>query len=389
MRLCTLNFILKEAATNVRRNVLMSLACVTTIMVSLVLSGFVVLAFRNAENILHHVAEELMVAVYLKMDVTPQQRNRVGDQIRALEHVQGAPTLITKEQAWQTFSDTIPDSLKGEIDGNPLPDTYMVKVDAPVQVPTIARQLTLIPHVDKVNAPYLEAHRAAAILRFVRLATDTVSLLMLLITTFLVMNTIRLTLYARRHEIRVMQLVGASNSYIRTPFILEGLALGLFGGALACAWLALGYPYLLHLVHQALSFDLPLITSSHALLAFYAEVLAVGAAVGTFGSLVSVRRFLRPLEYGVTTRHAVDKLPGLLDSNHEHHLGEEEINQAPDEDDLASVITRNYPARPDKHHSASLEHPTRDSAEGSVLSNGDSKAVLNPVRSPKKKSKTR
>ncbi|MDQ2732301.1 MAG: permease-like cell division protein FtsX, partial [Armatimonadota bacterium] len=366
MRLCTLNFILKEAATNVRRNGLMSLACVTTIMLSLALSGFVVLAFRNAENILHRVAEELMVAVYLKMDTLPQQRDRVGDQIRMLPHVQGAPILISKEQAWQTFSETIPDSLKGEIDGNPLPDTYMVKVDAPFRVPSIAQQLALIPQVDKVNAPYLEAHRAAAILRFVRLATNFVSILMVLITTFLVMNTIRLTLYARRHEIRVMQLVGATNAYIRTPFILEGLALGILGGALACACLAAGYPYLLHLVHQALAFDLPLITSSRELFRFYAEMLGVGAAVGTFGSLVSVRRFLRPLEYGVTTKQNGNKTAYILQSDHEGLRQEEDaVGSSGENGDLASVITRNYPARPDEHFSGSSEHATIASAETS------------------------
>ena len=302
MRLSTLDFIFREAAANVRRNALMSLACVTTVAVTLGFSAFVVLGFRNAENLLRQVAQELVVATYLKTDVTPQQRKVVGRRIAHIRHVQGRPILVSKEHAWRSFSATIPDSLKGEVDGNPLPDTFMITVDTPSHVAIVARRIERMPEVDRVNAPYLEAQRASAILRFTRLATTAVTLLLILVTAFLVMNTIRLTLYARRHEIRVMQLVGATNGYIRAPFILEGLALGAIGGAAACGIVAAGYPYLLHLVHRALAFDLPLINPGRQLLPFYGQIAATGAAVGALGSLVSVRKFLRPVEYHVAVQ---------------------------------------------------------------------------------------
>ena len=307
MRLCTLEFILQEAGANIRRNTLMSLACITTVTITLCFSGLAVLGFRNVENVLHRIAQELVVAVYLKMDVSPDERDQVGRKIASIPHVQGQPILVSKEHAWREFSATIPDSLKGEVDGNPLPDAFMVRVDSPVHVAEVAKAIEAFGDVDKVNAPYLEARRASALLRFSRLATDIVTLLLILVTTFLVMNTIRLTLYARRHEIRVMQLVGASNGYIRTPFILEGLILGFLGAALACGCLAAGYPYLVHLAYQILAWDFPLIQPGPEMYTFYEEIAALGAAIGAFGSLVSVRKFLRPAETHIAVRHLRDR----------------------------------------------------------------------------------
>ena len=342
MRLCTVDFILREAGANIRRNALMSLACVTTVAVTLGFSGFVVIGFRNAESVLQRIAQELVVAVYLKTDAPPAVRDRLGSKIAHVYHVKGAPTLVTKEQAWKQFSSTIPDSLKGEVDGNPLPDAYMVRVDAPINVPKVANQLNAFREVDRVNAPYLEAHRAAAILHFARLATDGVTGLLLIISTFLVMNTIRLTLFARRHEIRVMQLVGAGNGYIRTPFVLEGLALGALGGILACAALAVGYPYLYRLAHQALSFDLPLLAPGREMAGFYVSVAGIGAAIGAFGSIVSVRRFLGPVEYQVSVRRLK---PRELEDLRTSRMGS--MGPIHDGGELASIPTQNYPPHRD------------------------------------------
>ncbi|MCA1596760.1 MAG: ABC transporter permease, partial [Chloroflexi bacterium] len=280
MRLCTLEFIVREAGVNIRRNMLMSLACVTTVAVTLGVSAFIVLAFRNVDNVLHRVAQELVVAAYLNTDVDTAGRTMVGKEIAAIPDVHGQPILVSKEHAWRTFSATIPDTLKGEVDDNPLPDTFMIRVDTPAHVPAVAQQVAALPEVEKVNAPYLEARRAGAIIRFARVASTSMTILMVFITTFLVMNTIRLTLYARRQEIRVMQLVGATNGYIRTPFILEGLVLGAVGGLVACLAVAAGYPYLLNLAHRALAFDLPLLNPGRNMFPFYGDVVGLGAVVG-------------------------------------------------------------------------------------------------------------
>lgn len=99
-----------------------------------------------------------------------------------------------------------------------------------------------------------------------------------------------------------MQLVGAANGYIRTPFILEGLVLGAMGGVLACVSVAAGYPYLLGLARHAMAFDLPLLNPGRNMLPFYGDIVGLGAVVGAFGSLVSVRRFLRPVELQAPVR---------------------------------------------------------------------------------------
>jgi cell division transport system permease protein len=302
MRLCMADFVAREAVANIRRNALMSLACITTVAVTLGFSAFVVLGFLNLDNMLHRFAQELVIAVYLKMDVKPAARDHVGSLIGRIPHVQKQPVLVSREHAWRAFSASIPNSLRSEVSGNPLPDAYMVRVDAPFHVPGVAKIIARLPEVDKVNAPYLEARRAAAVLRWARMVTNAVILLLTLVSGFLVMNTIRLTLYARRSEIRVMQLVGASNAYIRAPFVLEGMLIGLFGGAIACLCVAGAYPPMLHMLHQVVAFELPLVKPGRQMLPFYAGIEAVGLLVGTFGSVVSLRRFLSPAEHQVRVR---------------------------------------------------------------------------------------
>jgi cell division transport system permease protein len=173
-----------------------------------------------------------------------------------------------------------------------MPDKFEIRTTKPEQIERVAGVVRSLPQVARVNTAPEVLQNMLRIARLVRLVGLVCAGLLLLATVAVISNSIRITLFARRREIRIMQLVGATNGFIRLPFVFEGIFDGAAGAALACVVVTTAYQYL---VRTALA-NVPLLNEFHtpvSLPPLFGGLAAIGVAIGALGSLVTMRRFLR------------------------------------------------------------------------------------------------
>lgn len=287
----TFMFLLREAWLNGFRQRLMILACVTTTAVALTtLGGFALLAWH-----VHLIADALPRRIEVHIFVRPTvPRTRVNELLAALQRAPGVSRvrLVPREIAWQEFKKSWPgpDVLDG-LNENPLPDKIEVVTTSPDRTLTLAREVRAWPESESVRDGAQVLQRLLAVAGFIRAGGLVAAVLLALGAAWMVGNAIRLTLHARRRDIRVMQLVGATNAFIRLPFIIEGTTAGTIGGVIAGALLAAG---LTHLSNTLLP-EIPLVSELQLAIdpMLVGGSLAIaGAVLGLTGSIVSVRRYL-------------------------------------------------------------------------------------------------
>lgn len=287
----TLEFVIGELWVNLRRNGLLTVAAVVTMTCSLATVGLVWLVDRNFQRLLADQAAQAMIAVHLKKGLSDEQMATVRAGIEALAGVLRAD-YVSPEAGWDRYKKEIgldEALLEGE---SRLPPKFNVVPVDPQQTTVLAQQLAALPGVDDVRYGGEVVEKLNALVRLVR-QTAAVALAMLTLATFAVIsNAIRLTIYARRREIRIMQLVGAGDGFVRMPFLLEGLTHGIVGAGLAYVVVDLLYTRLRDVVAHSASF-VRLLDLAELRPGFPIGLLALGALFGAASSLISMRQFLR------------------------------------------------------------------------------------------------
>lgn len=295
MKLRTAPYFLGQAALGLRRNGLMSVAAVLTVAIALFIFGAFLLLVLNANYIALFLESNVEIAAYLEVDAPRSEAQRLVEQVRELAGV-AEVKLVTKEEGLAQLSRQFgaEHDLLAALGGtNPLPDYLRVKATSPEAVEPVAQTLARLPRVEKVDYGKNVVERLFQVLYWVRWLGVAIMLLLALAAVFLVAITIRLTVYARRREVAIMKYVGASDWFIRVPFFLEGLALGLLGSILAVGALYLGYDMLLgERGLGSLSF-IPLLADYSLIGQVLGGLLLAGMLVGAVGSVVSVRHYLK------------------------------------------------------------------------------------------------
>ncbi|MHB8620676.1 MAG: permease-like cell division protein FtsX, partial [Chloroflexota bacterium] len=199
--------------------------------------------------------------------------------------------LVSKDQALQRMRRTLGSkaNLLDQVRGNPLPASLEVSLKFASSAPSVARMLRGESVVESVDYKQSVVRRLLAITGFLRLAGGVIVVGLAAIALFI--NTTRIAVYARRQEIEIMKLVGATDWFVRWPFIFEGMLFGLLGAAITAGLMALGYQPMLHRVSSLLAF-LPLTFDPEFLPKLVGVLFAAGLLVGGGGSYISVRRFL-------------------------------------------------------------------------------------------------
>lgn len=286
-------YYLKQALISMRRNLGMGVASVATIAVALLILGGFVLIILNASRMTTAVESQMEIAAFLKVDASQKDVDGVGYLIRQLPGVSSVE-LVTKEQGLAQVGPALggESQLLAALGGeNPLPDYYRVKVERPEQVIPTAQAIARMPHVDEVRYGQGTIEKLLAFTRWLRLIGTTLLVALSLAAVFLVANTIRISVYAKKREISVMRYVGATNWFIRWPFIIEGFLLGALGGGIAVFILMLGYQTMLNYVQSTLNF-IPWVTDPALMRDMVLGLVALGAVVGVLGSIISMRRYL-------------------------------------------------------------------------------------------------
>ena len=285
----------RDAFRSVVRNFSLSLAAITCITITLILVALSMVITANVNNFTKTLEDELSIVVYLNEDVSTETENEIYSNISGLDGVEKA-TLKTKEE-WkkeiQSYSSEL-DATLSYLEDNPLLDSVIVKVK---DINSISYVASIIRNYDGVkSAQYGEetVDKMIAIFDIVKKATVVVVLALILVTAFLISNTIKLTIFSRKSEIEIMRLVGTSNFVIKQPFIIEGFFLGLIGSVIPI--IVTIYVYILFYDHfdgYLFSHLIELIKPMN-LVWYISGVLAIlGGIVGMFGSGRAVRKYLK------------------------------------------------------------------------------------------------
>jgi cell division transport system permease protein len=286
-----LQFFLGEIRRNFTRNLIMQLTAIGTVTVTIVLLGAFLFTRQALTRIGDDVLHKIEISVFLKDGASADAAKALQAKIAADPRVAGV-VFISKAEGLRQMRER----LQGQIDTslltqNPLPDALRVKVVRPQDVRAVAETIRALPNVASVEYAHDIVERLLTLSDvFGKIGLGVVALLFT--AAIIISNTIRLTVFARRREIAIMRLVGASGTYIRLPFVVEGLIDGLLGAALALGILELGRTQLMPKLAVALPF-VRLSSTNLELLWLAAVLLGTGALIGVVASWISVGRYLR------------------------------------------------------------------------------------------------
>ncbi|GGR85559.1 cell division protein FtsX [Deinococcus sedimenti] len=283
---------LRQALLAMRGNVTATLATLMTMTLTLLMLGFVLLLTLNVNRTIEQLESQVEVAAFLRPDA---QDEALLAQARAIPQVREA-RLVTSEEVLTEMTQDSPFARDAaELVGNPYPDTLRLRVARVGDTRTVATQIGALPGVEDVEygAGYVDS--TVRTLSAVRLAGYLLVGLLLLGTLFNILNAVRVAMYARRDEISVMRLLGATRGFIRMPHVLEGLIVGSLAAALALAILTPAYLSLTQRVQQ-LAPVFPVVRDPGTLAPLLGGVACLGILIGLLGSIFATRRYLQELE---------------------------------------------------------------------------------------------
>ena len=279
----------REAFTSLIRNRWMSVASIGAVASVLIIFGSFLLISVNFNYILKDVESQVEITAYLLDTADQATITLINRQIIGFEGVREVK-FISKEEALEEFKQQVgPELLEGI--PNPLPNSFRIKVHSPEVVVEVAQRIEKLQGVEQVEYGKGIVERLIKIVYWIRLIGIIVMAVFAAISVFIISNTIRLTVFARRREINIMKYIGATDWYVRWPFLLEGMFLGLVGSSIAVGILAVAYKYLC----RAVQINLPMISlvPMEEFNIYALGFLLIGMIIGALGSSFSIKRFLR------------------------------------------------------------------------------------------------
>ncbi len=294
-----IGFFLREALRVMRRNAAPSFAALATVLVTMLVLGVFIPIVQATNGAANSVRQRVLVDVYMKTSATAADDARVRREILAVPHVKSVQ-FVSKQQAYDQQAKQDPQAY-ALLSSNPLPDTFHVIPDNPSNVLAVRNSLmpatagggtgTIDPAIQSVSNKRNDTKKLLEVTNLVTITAASLFVLLAIASVLLIANTIRLSLYARRREVEVMKLVGATDWFIRWPFVIEGIVVGAVGALLAIGVLAITKVALL----DPLANNWTLIAAPRtiAFSALIAVLLGAGILVSALGSGLSLRRFLR------------------------------------------------------------------------------------------------
>jgi cell division transport system permease protein len=287
-------FFLREAVRATRRSAAPSFAALATVLVTMLVLGVFIPIVQATNGAANSVRSRVLVDVYMKTSATTADEARVRKELLAIPHVKSLQ-FVSKWQAYDQQAKLDPAAYQ-LLGTNPLPDTFHVIPDNPANVLAVRNSLMpngqmIDPSIQSVSNKRNDTKKILEVTNLVTITAAALTILLTIASVILIANTIRLSLYARRREVEVMKLVGATDWFIRWPFVIEGVVVGAAGALLALAVLALAKLLLL----DPLASDWTLIAAPKTIPfpALVAVLMCAGVGVSALGSGISLRRFLR------------------------------------------------------------------------------------------------
>ncbi|MBT9134095.1 MAG: Cell division protein FtsX [Firmicutes bacterium] len=293
MNLNSLRYSLRQGVVSLRRNALLALVTTSMVAVSLAILGGFMLLSANVRHIVRTIESNVEIAVFADMGANA---NALRSELSQLQGVSGI-VFVPREVGLRELGQSLGDPGLFQVftpATNPLPDVFRVRVQAAGEVSSVAEVIRKMRGVDTVDYGEELVAQLLGLTRWISGLLVATSALLGVGAIFLVIAIIRLSVMARQEEIGVMKYLGASNSFIRLPFVLEGTVMGFFGAVLASLVLWLLYDALIAgLQGMALPLLLNPVTGLTQLGPVFGGMLVLGTSVGAFGSILAVRKYLR------------------------------------------------------------------------------------------------
>jgi cell division transport system permease protein len=290
-------FFLREASKNIRLNLLMSITAITTTFICILVLGVGLLASSHVEGVIGSVREDVSVEAYFPPDASQEEIDGTITRVEGWPEVSSV-NYVSEEEALASFKETFADrpELYENLDPGVLPASLQIQLEEPTEAEQVAQRLEQDQGFSPENLSYPQQtiERLNSVTSYMIWGLYGATILFLISSVLLISNAIRLSIFARRKEIEVMKLVGASDSFVRTPFVFEGMVQGLIGAglaALAVIWLNFLF---IDWSRDALPF-VPISGDAVNTILVLLTLVVVGVVIGVVGSFLSVTRFLRKI----------------------------------------------------------------------------------------------
>lgn len=296
MTASSLRYLCKEGFRNTWSNRMMSIASICVLMSCLVLMGCASMIFLNIDSLLSRIEEENVVMVYIADNTTDADITAMGNSIKAIDNVKEIE-FVAKEDAWAEQLATMEDAQAEfftEISSDiPLPDAYKVTVKDLTFFDDTINQIKQLNHIDTIRENKDLAKKLVSIRHGIEIIAVVIISVLLAISVFIISNTIKLTVYSRRLEISIMKSVGATNSFVRLPFVVEGMILGIISGIISLGVVWGFYEFAIQQFSELLnSLNLIALNFADYALQMLGAFIAIGIITGVGGSLITMRKYL-------------------------------------------------------------------------------------------------
>lgn len=295
-----LSYFINHALTNIRQNVFVNIVTIGTITLALLIVSLFLLLFVNLDNAADTWSEKVQVTVYFDKEITPQTQTEIKSKIQALPAT-AKVQWVSRDEALKRFKgrlkgqETLLDGIRPEV----LPTSFEINLKKGSRnteaVDAYVAKLRTIPGIGEIQYGEEWVRRFNTFLTFMRIVGGLVGGFLVLAVIFIVSNTIQLTIYARRDELEIMSLVGATRLFIKMPFLFEGLIQGIAGGLLALLLLLSVHLLFLHNAGNFLTFNPATVGLSFLPTEYIVGLIAAGALLGFLGSLIALRRFINEI----------------------------------------------------------------------------------------------
>lgn len=292
MKITGFGYLIREGLKNVWNNRLMSIASICVLMSCLVLTGSAVLMSMNVDLMVKKAIAQNETRVFLDMDISRVEAVYVGRDIEALENVQSVKYL-SKDDTIKEFKSYLGEDIFDHMkDDNPLPDVYKVTmVDLSKYNETI-NEIEAIDGVDTISTRSGTAKKLTSVNNLVQILSICIIIALAVISLFIISNTLRATMHSRRFEISIMKSVGATNAFVRIPFVVEGMVIGLISAIVSTGALYFLYSGVVGIVLNIFKFTDPVAIESVIWYVLAIFVIA-GITIGALSGFISIRKYLK------------------------------------------------------------------------------------------------
>ena len=290
----SLGYFWKETFYSLFRNKFMAVASVLTVTLSMFILGVFLCAVLNINHMATYLENQVEMTVYLKDGLNTEQVMAVGKKLKALPDLKEIK-FTNKDQAMAEFKQRLGDQqgILDAINGNPLPSSYSTSFATPASLKNAVSIVTQYPEVDSVQYGQDIIEQLYKVAQVIRIGGIILIVFLAGAELFIISNTIRLTVFARRREIQIMKYVGATNGFIRWPFIFEGMIIGFIGSGLSAFILWEGYKVVLMEMAQAGIVFIPMSPLWPFIGYMTIMLLAAGIIIGILGSTISLRKYMK------------------------------------------------------------------------------------------------